>query len=245
MTRAELIVRLPVLRQLAEVVGRRWIDYYKGFVIYDRDDAEYIRTFDPPTVITLIDALSEAERKLGEARELLDMGLYYLFPASWDLTGWLARRDAFLSKSSTELGDLCDADHNRTPAPEGDRKEPSVPRSGTEVAELAMRLRDGAADGRDELQQRVKSAQDGWQPIETALKDGTLILLLVPASDECEGLLEDSTVGRTIGSWAVKTTGEEGWNFAGWDWCHDAYVEGGGEPTHWQPLPPPPLGDTP
>jgi hypothetical protein len=66
-----------------------------------------------------------------------------------------------------------------------------------------------------------------WQPIETAPKDGTPILITRP----------------------TKFKVEEGWHVVRWeddeDWwvCHDGKFDTmlrGNEPTHWQPLPAPP-----
>lgn len=67
--------------------------------------------------------------------------------------------------------------------------------------------------------------EDKWQPIETAPKDGTDIILARPEDDDC---------WYAIAQWWV----------AGW-----AFMSGrvgdmpaliGFEPTHWMPLPSPP-----
>lgn len=82
-----------------------------------------------------------------------------------------------------------------------------------------------------------------WQPIKTAPKDGSFVLLHIPG-----GALETGPV--TIGSyWRMDERGEDGrfkrgvfWpaDWRGWlgmdadttpSWC---------EPTHWMPLPKPP-----
>ncbi len=64
----------------------------------------------------------------------------------------------------------------------------------------------------------------GWQPIETAPRDGTPVLIMVP-------LLSNEPL---IGCWnKVFCEWQDQWN--------DALDEGGNEvPTHWQPLPEPP-----
>jgi hypothetical protein len=102
-----------------------------------------------------------------------------------------------------------------------------------------MRFGPEAADKLEALSGRIS-----WQPIETAPRDGTLVLLLVDYS-EGEHWIDDepSGLGRTIGHNNDENVGEgegQGWQFAGWCWTHDHYVEGVGQPTHWMPLPEPP-----
>lgn len=58
-----------------------------------------------------------------------------------------------------------------------------------------------------------------WQPIETAPKDGSLVLLCLSPH---RGYLE---CPRKVGGWW-----DDKWNIFGGSWC----------PTHWQPLPTPP-----
>ena len=68
---------------------------------------------------------------------------------------------------------------------------------------------------------RIMLSQDNWQPIETAPKDGTDVILWDPALD----------VGVTIGSWSdYKKSGD-------W-WMEGEQVTG--FPSHWMPLPEPP-----
>ena len=71
-----------------------------------------------------------------------------------------------------------------------------------------------------------------WQSIDTAPKDETVVLLYFPASYDSDGM--------RVGWWFEDTQGESGW-YEREESSHkltDFY----GEPTHWQPLPDPPVG---
>lgn len=80
----------------------------------------------------------------------------------------------------------------------------------------------------------------GWQPIETAPRDGTFVMLHVP-----HGQIETGPV--TIGGyWKADERDPNGrfrkgeWakaNFSGWLGCDADYRESWCEPTHWMPLP--------
>ena len=94
-------------------------------------------------------------------------------------------------------------------------------------------------------QQAGEDARDGWQPIETAPKDGTEILLwredcgqfigaytsydAYASERECEELDEASLF-------------QKDWFGAGIPWGMER-MEGSDVPTHWMPLPPPPAID--
>jgi len=82
-----------------------------------------------------------------------------------------------------------------------------------------------------------------WQPIETAPRDGTWVLL---AGGECEFNEESDSKGRAVTArWTTEfscrdTSGR--WQFA----YYDSGVYGEYEnPTHWQPLPSPPITPDP
>jgi hypothetical protein len=91
----------------------------------------------------------------------------------------------------------------------------------------------------DKLRQEL--ADQGWQPIETAPKDADELLLWRADSGvflgrwiaPCEFLTEAEIRDGNV------TDPEES------DWFHADYIQGGrvhdGAPTHWQPLPAPPL----
>ena len=73
-----------------------------------------------------------------------------------------------------------------------------------------------------------------WRPIETAPKDGTLLLLMIAAdvdSEDSSMPTEDDLHNN------FDHDGEDRWQFAGWCWSHDHFVEGRGAPTHWMPIP--------
>lgn len=65
--------------------------------------------------------------------------------------------------------------------------------------------------------------QHGWQPIETAPRDGTWVWAFWPVQNGCDQ--------QRVTCWVAD---EEG----GWMDAAD-YVDWT-QPTHWQPLPPPP-----
>lgn len=73
-----------------------------------------------------------------------------------------------------------------------------------------------------------------WQPIETAPKDGTVVLLFVPESTDTDGV--------RVGFFSY-------WAAYG-DWYGDESASHSlsnlyGKPTHWMPLPAPPTSQQP
>ena len=78
-----------------------------------------------------------------------------------------------------------------------------------------------------------------WQPISTYKKDGTLVLLLFADGTDASHPTEDDEHWRTIGQNDEENTGDDFWNVAGWDWCHDNFIPYSRTvtPTHWCPLP--------
>ena len=79
--------------------------------------------------------------------------------------------------------------------------------------------------------------RSAWQPIETAPRDGTWVLL---AGGECDLVEESRNKGRVVtGRWTTEFyhKPDGNWQFAYYDaGFYGEYKD----PTHWQPLPSPP-----
>lgn len=93
---------------------------------------------------------------------------------------------------------------------------------------------------------KTEAVQDGWQPIQSAPKDGTEILGWFPCLKLNEdGDLTDELVdeepfgGRAIVAWEGGCWSEPDWLSASGDFFGDDF-EYAPDPTLWQPLPPPP-----
>lgn len=86
------------------------------------------------------------------------------------------------------------------------------------------------------------------QPIDTAPKDGTMVLLFVDYSGEDDDHYlfeaEPEALLPTLGFNSFEHDGEDVWQFAGWDWSHDCFTNGIGTPVLWQPLPGAPERDS-
>lgn len=84
---------------------------------------------------------------------------------------------------------------------------------------------------------QIERRPDFFYPMKTALKDTTMLRLLVDYSgDEDHGQLEDETVSWTIGFNSFDHTGIDEWEFVGWSWSQDIYTNGKGTPIGWLPF---------
>jgi hypothetical protein len=81
-----------------------------------------------------------------------------------------------------------------------------------------------------------------WQPIETAPMDGTYVLALVNAPGVTPAVAKWETYPEGLGStprsqWRIREAEDFGTDD---EWRED-WIEARYEPTHWMPLPKPPL----
>jgi hypothetical protein len=85
-----------------------------------------------------------------------------------------------------------------------------------------------------------KITENGWLPIETAPKDGTLLLLLIKETEISKDSLDDVFTGdysRTIGINNLDNDEQDRWQIVGWDWCHSIFVDKEETPSYWKPFP--------
>ena len=107
--------------------------------------------------------------------------------------------------------------------------------NGLKVAEDAT-LSQPAADAAHPPADALREAflpMDAWDN-----RDETVLLLVDYADGDHP--LDDSTIAITIGHNNDHNVGEaegNGWEFAGWCWTRDHYVQGKGTPIGWMPLP--------
>lgn len=74
------------------------------------------------------------------------------------------------------------------------------------------------------------------RPMETAPRDGTIVRLLVNFTDNATEDVDADTPIWTIGGNTLEGTGEDVWQFAGWNWQQDCFTQGEGTPIGWLPL---------
>ncbi len=82
-----------------------------------------------------------------------------------------------------------------------------------------------------------------WSGMAKAPKDGTMLRLLVnPDKEEFTAFDDSLTPFETVGFNNLADTGEDRWEFAGWDWQQDCFITGRGEVIGWAEMSPKPDG---
>ena len=87
--------------------------------------------------------------------------------------------------------------------------------------------------------QPADALREAFRPMDTWDRRDETVLLLVDYTDG-DHPLDDDTIAITIGHNNDHNVDEDegnGWQFAGWCWTHDHYVQGKGKPIGWMPLP--------
>ena len=103
-------------------------------------------------------------------------------------------------------------------------------------------------DGSLQMLARHRLAYSGSEPNMTAAflpmdhwdQRDAPVLLLVDYREGGDHALDDAWIAITIGHNNDHNVGDDegaGWQFAGWCWTHDHYVQGKGKPIGWMPLP--------
>lgn len=85
----------------------------------------------------------------------------------------------------------------------------------------------------EELERERGQPVDKWLDMASAPRDGTMVRLLVEFEEHST---EDVDQAPTIGANNFDNDGEDRWQFAGWCWSHDHFVEGKGVPVGWLPF---------
>ena len=86
----------------------------------------------------------------------------------------------------------------------------------------------------DEAARAAIEAMPGWQPIETAPKDGSAVMIYGPQAGEISGPSDLPCI--CLASW----TGQGDYEGFEWSTLDGDYYTVWVKPTHWQPMPAPP-----
>lgn len=129
---------------------------------------------------------------------------------------------------------------------ERERLERALPSKREMAASNHPELRQGGATFVRKYERELdvlSAAQDGLDlltlhPMDTAPRDGTLLILWIGADDDRANPLEDSEHATpTIGFNHFDDNGLDEWQFAGWDWNGDDFDKGRGTPIAWSRFP--------
>lgn len=104
------------------------------------------------------------------------------------------------------------------------------------IASQRERLTSLSTKALDELRTDMTALKcASWNDPVDAPKDGTMLRLLVePDRDGAFTSFEDNNAAyETIGFNLLRDTGEDLWQFAGWDWSHDCITQGFGNVIGW------------
>lgn len=79
-----------------------------------------------------------------------------------------------------------------------------------------------------------QTSKSPWRPMGTAPKTGRMLRLLVEPGPSLTSFEDSFEPFDTIGFNNESNTGEDRWEFAGWDWSHDQFCTGQGSVIGWQ-----------